>query len=200
MVVNYIWNIELSETLYPILQVLEVALRNGTHAAASTAYGTEFWFDQPGVLLYHQAQEVADVKAKLIADHKQATAGRIVAQLMFGFWTRLLNRPYEASFWHANNLAILLAAFPSAPRRYRNRLDIWHRVNAIRDLRNRVFHYEPIWDRPTLTQEHANILQAISWISTEMRGMVGLCDRFQLVYQVGKTDVEARIKNHLGIP
>lgn len=37
---RYLWNAVLSEALYPPLQALEVALRNGIHAAATGAYGS----------------------------------------------------------------------------------------------------------------------------------------------------------------
>lgn len=199
MIVNYVWNMELSETLYPALQTLEVALRNGTHAAASIAYGTEFWFDRPHLLAAREARDIQKIRNDMPAAVPR-TAGRIIASTTFGFWTALLNRPYEAQFWHTNNLAILKTTFPNLPRTHQNRLFVSRRCNEIRRLRNRVFHHEPIWSRPALTQEHADILEAIGWVSDEMRDLVGLCDRFLSVYQHGYADIEARIKKHLKIP
>lgn len=199
MLITYLWNVELSQAFYPVLHTLEVSLRNSTHAAASTIYGTDFWFDKPGILAHREANLVTAARDELKKTGKPQNADRIVAQLMFGFWTGLLNQPYQ-KFWHTNNLAMIRATFPRAPRRYQNRLALLGRYNAIRSLRNRVFHFEAIWSHPNLADEHRNILRAIDWISAEMVAAIGLCDSFPRVFQGGRADIEARIKNHLGIP
>lgn len=43
--IAYAWNMELSQSLYPALQVLEITLRNSLHQAISTTFQTEYWFD-----------------------------------------------------------------------------------------------------------------------------------------------------------
>lgn len=43
----YCWNIQLSQSLYPALQTLEITLRNALHQAISQDCKTEYWFNEP---------------------------------------------------------------------------------------------------------------------------------------------------------
>lgn len=45
--IAYSWNIELSQALYPALQILEIALRNSLHDSITESYQTERWFELP---------------------------------------------------------------------------------------------------------------------------------------------------------
>lgn len=210
MLINYLWNLELNEALFPSLHAAEVGLRNSIHAAASAHYGTEFWFDQTDVLLGSQLKGIRAARRKLNDAHKPHTAGRIVAALTFGFWVSLFYNPYERQMlgdpanqlsWHDQNNrpALLLAAFPYLTRRFRSRGQVEDRFKQIKDLRNRAAHHEPIWARPYLKREHDLILNAIGWVSPQMRDAIALCDRFPDVHQNGRTRVEAKVKGHLGI-
>lgn len=204
MVVNYMWNIELSEALYPSLQAVEVSLRNGIHAGAMAHYDSEFWFDRHDVLLPVQRRKIQEARDELARRGKPNTSGRVIAA-MLGFWMHLFDRPYEHApsqaphrlSWHDDHLALLDAVFPNAPRRARNREAIRRRCNAIRDLRNRVFHYEAVWNRPRLAQEHAAILEFIGWISPSMRTTIELCDRFTLINEGGRRAVREKLLMHI---
>lgn len=199
MLVTYFWNLALGEALHHSVQSVEVALRNATHSAATNAFGTAYWFDQPGLLLPRERDLVAQARAELVRNGKQQNDGRIVAVLTFGFWTGLLNRPYESRLWHTNNLTILKTAFPHASRRYQNRGQMWHRFDSIRRLRNRIMHAEPIWQRPNLARDHQDILEAIGWISCALRDQLGLLDRFPDIYRDGQTEIEQAIRLRLNL-
>lgn len=197
MVATYFWNLALSEALYPTIQALEVALRNGIHSAASRLYQTPYWFDRPNVLLPRELDAITDVRAELVQLNKPQNAGRIIATLRFGFWTSLLSRPYERSLWHANNLALLRGALPHLPRRHRTRGAVWRRCDEIRRLRNRIMHTEPIWNRPGLRDEHRATLEAIGWISPTLLAIMIQMDRFPDVYQNGQTQITAIVQSRL---
>ncbi|MDQ3514980.1 MAG: hypothetical protein M3462_15220 [Chloroflexota bacterium] len=210
MLVNYLWNVELSEALYPSLHAAEVSFRSSIHAAASAHYGTEFWFDRTDVLLLGQKKSVAVARQKVITANNQPTASRIVAQLHSGFWTSLFNDPYERMmpskpidrlYWHDQNNrpALLLVAFPHLARQYRSRRKVYGYFDVLREFRNRVAHHEPIWARPYLDREHRQIHNAIGWVSPQMREAISLCDRFGDVHQNGRARIEAAIKSHLDI-
>lgn len=143
MVVNYLWNIKLSEALYPCLQTFEVALRNSIHAALTEHFQSEFWFDT-NILLDWQRETLEEAKEQLTIYKKPLEAGRLVAELNFGFWSSMFNSPYEESLWHADGAHLIDVTFPNLPRTLRTRKKISRRVERIRRLRNRVFHYEPI--------------------------------------------------------
>lgn len=201
MAVNYFWNIALSEALYPSLAALEVGLRNGIHGALSTAYGTELWYYTPNLLEPQQLREFSQARLKLYRAHGNTpTAGLIVAELNFGFWTTLLSRNYHGSLWNPNNAANLRAAFPNVPKNRFRRDNIHQRCNDLRFLRNRVMHHEPISHRHSLPQEHSNMMGAIEWVSPTLRVTVDLLDRFPDVHQNGRARIEADLRKHLGVP
>jgi len=193
MAVNYFHNIELSEALYPSLQSFEIALRNTVHSVLRSHFSTEFWFDRPTFLLSWQIRAIQDARNELTRHKKSHEAGRIVAELSFGFWHSMFNRPYEARLWHANGAALLGSAFPHLPRTLRTRQVVWDRCAQIRTLRNRVFPYEPVWGRSLLNDGHAQILDALGWMNAEMRDAISMCDRFEAVHLNGRSEIEAKI-------
>jgi len=86
---------------------------------------------------------VGRAKDTLVKQAKPLEAGRMVAELSFGFWTSLLDVRYERSnvLWPH----LLRPTFPRMRNRDRKRKTISARINSIRLLRNRVSHHEPIW-------------------------------------------------------
>ncbi|HEX3724262.1 MAG TPA: hypothetical protein VHV31_15855 [Nitrolancea sp.] len=201
--INYLWNMSLSESLYPSLHVLEISLRNAIHTAATAEFGTEYWFDTARLLRKRQPDDIVKAKLNLARNNKPQTSGRIVAELSLGFWTTLLSSTYELHFWRRNRYAILESAFPhfsSAPRALslsQRRVYIHQQYNAIRTLRNRVFHFEPIWDYPNLSEQRAKILDAIGWINPVLRDTVRRHDRFEMVLNHGRAEVEQTLDNWL---
>lgn len=199
-VVNYFWNLCLCEALYPSLNAAEISLRNSIHTALSSHYQNDYWFDDENVVESRQYQQVLKARETLRHREKEETAGRIVAELTFGFWVGLLNRPYEAKTWAPNGYDLLRKVFPHAPRRARKLKFLRDRFYEINLLRNRVFRYEPVWNRPQLDQTHSQILEAIGWISPEKKAAIALFDRFPEVHWSGRAKVEAELKKYLGLP
>lgn len=174
----------MSEALYPVLQGLEIALRNSIHAAATLHYQSERWFTMiPSVLDPREQERIRQATASLMDRGKSREPGRVVAELTFGFWTSLLDVRYEQVLWPV----LLRAAFPHMPRRIRTRHYLSGHLNAIRRLRNRVFHHEPVWYLPDLQQQHAQICEAIRWISPPYLQLTRSLDRFPDVLATGDT-------------
>jgi len=199
MAVTYLYSIVLSEALYTPLGVLEVTLRNGVHAALTASYGSPAWYDLRGVLEPNQADDVVRAKRRIAALGKPVNPGRVVADLHFGFWVSLLSSLYDARFWRPDKARLLKRAFPNIPVPLRQRTTIYARYNTLRALRNRVFHHEPIWNRPTLVQDYRTLYEAIEWISPDMAAACRLVDRFPAVLTNGRSSVEAALKQHLGL-
>ena len=198
MIVTYLWNTTLSEAVYPVLQGLEVALRNSIDAALRATYGSDEWFDVPHALELRQKKTVIDAKLALQRDKRAITPGRVIAQLNFGFWTALLSRPYHTRLWEPHGYRLLDTVFPHVPRRFRNRDEIYQRYDRIRGIRNRVFHFEPIWSRADLRHDHREMLEAIGWISPTLRDSIGLFDRFDDVHERGWAQIEAAVRRYIG--
>ena len=113
---------------------------------------------------------IANAKDTLRRAGRPLDPGRIVAELSFGFWERLLSRGpagprnYEMMLWRP----ALHRAFPNARRR---RADIHRPLPGLRDLRNRIAHHEPIFGR-NLPVDYQTILDVIGWMCADTRAWV----------------------------
>lgn len=197
MVVTYLWNAALGEAMYTSLGAVVVALRNAVHHTLSGFYGSTSWYDLPRVLEPRQHQEATSAKAQIQQHGDRVNSGRVVAELSFGFWSTLLSRRYDR-IWRTSNARLLKHAFPHVPRRLRQRVTIHDRYNEIRLLRNRVFHFEPLWNRTDLADRHREVAEAIGWISPRLHDTIALIDRFPDVLVYGRGRIEAVLIAHLG--
>jgi hypothetical protein len=205
MVVNDFFNIELSEALYPSLQAFEVALRNSVHRALSQHFATEFWFDTPGLYplppspesIPRQREPLHAARAHLAQHNKPHNADRIVVEMHLGYWNSLFNRPFAEKLWLLNHGALLTQVFPHASRSRQVPRHLEKRITRIRLLRNRVMHFEPVWTRRHLQQNHAEILETLSWISPAMHDTIAMCDRFQQVLASGRASVENKVQDEI---
>lgn len=202
---RYLWNIALCEAFYPILQILEIGLRNSIHNAASAYFGDPKWYKAAGLLAPNAENMLTEAERELEGQQKSLDPGRIIAELNFGFWTNLLNRRYEQGpnlSTEQNRLALwprlLKTAFPTAPAPIRTRHTIAQRFELIRKLRNRVFHYEPILNR-NLQNAHDGILDAMGWISPALPQMARVVDRFPMVYHRRYEKLKASL-DQMGTP
>ena len=132
----YILNSEISKSLYIPLQNLEVALRNSIHTALSTHFKTEKWYEIDGFLEQKELYKINEAKNKLSKSRDKITPYKIISELSFGFWTMLFGRNYEQKIWNK----LIKQIFPHIPKHMRNRKDIAAQINAVRYLRNKVFH------------------------------------------------------------
>jgi hypothetical protein len=71
------------------------------------------------------------------------------------------------------------------PRHIRIRKNLSKRLNRVRTLRNRIFHHEPIWHWRDLHNQHADILETITWVNPAMTVFAEQFDRFDEIYKNG---------------
>lgn len=219
----YLWNTALGQSLYPTIQTLEISVRNGLHAAISSAYGTDSWFDDPRgpALQPWQRDLVNKAKRELIKrDHRRLgtpppplpNPGRIIAELNFGFWVGFFNDDYDPSRHPLWRGALLLNTFPQLPpdepfgkrnrQVYRNRRALSVRLNRILRLRNRISHHEPIWywkapPVSNLGEQHVEVLEILSWIDPVLRGTATLIDDFPTIYGNGPPPYKAKLASFI---
>jgi hypothetical protein len=197
MITNYFWDIALAEALLPVLHGVELSLRNSLHHHLSIRYDNSMWFYILGVLEPGQLGQLSGALSQLAARKTQPTDGHIVAELTFGFWVTLISDPYQRRLWQPDGYALLKDVFPQA--RNISRQNIHRRYNLIRrDIRNRVFHHEAVWDRPNLLQEYHGILDAIRWISPPLKQALSGMDRFADVY-AHRDRFQQDLRDHLGM-
>ena len=193
----YAWNVALCESLYPVLNGLEVTLRNSIHDVASTEFGDDYWFDK--LELPKSKKAVEKVRSRLANNPKDAgylSAGRLIAELNFGFWVGLLDSSNEQVLWPK----LLKPVFPFATRKQRARFRMSERLHRIRILRNRVFHHEPVWYFADLEELHYATMESIGWMNQPTRLFVETLDRFPCTYLRGpgyyELEILSVIQNH----
>lgn len=190
---RYSLNLALCESLYPILQFAEVALRNAIHTAFTTRFGTDCWYDSITGLQNWQQSKIQEAKDSLLKNSKPLTPGRMVAELNFGFWTGFFNK-YHAHTGIGHHLAGQV--FHHAPKHERNLAKLDTRWKSIRDLRNRIFHHERIIHWKDLDAQHAAILEIIGWMTPELRDLTLALDRFTFIRQQGLQPWLEKIQQH----
>lgn len=142
----YIIDTELVAALHSVVRTVEVALREAMHEALAAEYGHR-WFDTQEAYLDRRTMSmISEAKTKL---GRQPAPGKVVAQLMLGTWTSLLDRggslvqggraDYENYLWKPA-LEDVFSANGSAP----TRAEVQSLTQSINWARNRINHCEPV--------------------------------------------------------
>ena len=177
----YRWNLAVSGAFMVPLHILEITLRNGVVQGIEAIHGGAWPWTQgflltlpnPGRGAYSPRQDL------LATARRHPTAGKVVADLRFAFWERMLLKSQQRIVWDRQ----FAACFPHAPPGQgasASREHLRRDVEAIRRLRNRIAHHEPIFARD-LGRDLDTIRRAVRWRSTvaegwldKMEGVTGL--------------------------
>lgn len=180
---RYLWNIGLCEALYPLLNGLEVALRNRIHAVLTTKTGKTRWMDPKWNLLKSKdLNQVNTIINRLRREHKSQGVDRIISALTLGFWVNLFSVTYEQEFWTGHSLR---GVFQDAPKVELGCHKIRKKLYRIKYLRNRVFHHEPIFHWAGLDSTYEDIVSLNKWLNRDWASLISLHDRFRLVHRGG---------------
>ncbi|MEN9874766.1 MAG: hypothetical protein RL186_1663 [Pseudomonadota bacterium] len=162
----YLWNAAVGQSFHFPLQTVEVCLRNVIHLALSDIFGAN-WSSDPAcrvVLRKKQVRNIIKAERRHYSIHDaDASTPQIVASLSLGFWVTLLRSEYNAAIWNTQTPI----AFPhlNASETIEN---VSQTGTRIQNLRNRIFHQEPLIGL-NLFEEYAAIIQMIGWICPEMK-------------------------------
>jgi len=174
-------NIELSEAFYPILAVLEVSLRNAVNEKLIDYFNDQFWFKNN--LPVEFLPYVSEATQKITAQRKNITADKIIAELNFGFWNRLFNRHYTGLLWKPLRLI-----FKNMPKHLRQRDTIADALYRIRTLRNRIYHYEPIFGNlQDIEQQYNEMVTFLIWLDNDLPKLISDIDRFNNILKKAKS-------------
>jgi hypothetical protein len=165
--------------LYPCLQALEIGFRNSIHLAVSQVTSNPNWILRGDLLKGDPEREMhAAALEALRVRNKPHTAGYLISELKFRFWTTLCDSRYER-LWHQ---AIRLVV-PGMPNHIRTRREVSKRMNEVRRLRNAVSHHHSIWHWADLGHHHETIHEVLGWIAPEYDHFVRRNDRFPEVFK-----------------
>lgn len=112
------------------------------------------------------------------------TFENLMGELSLGFWVSLFNSVDELeTLWR--QLLKKRTTFPGMNTN-RTRSALKDALNPVLELRNRVFHHEPIWKLPQLGERHQQCVTVLGWISPAKARLIAGCDRFPQVYGPGE--------------
>ena len=166
---RYQWNASVCEGFYSPLRLLEVVLRNSFDRSLSerAGIGPNWLTTVPQWLQENGRADVGKAHDFLTQRRMAITQPRMVQEMSFGFWTSLLNSRYETLFH-----GIGAKVFPGMPKPIRTRAIASVRFEEIRTLRNRIFHFRRIWNRPNLSKDYNEILESIEWVNPDARRLL----------------------------
>ena len=171
LIQRYKTNLRISQALYPELSTLEVTLRNAIDTMLKTCI-SETWLEdeikQQCILTDHEHAKLItaynDIKKEY--DDSDFSIGKVIANLNFGFWTNMCSKWYCSNIW--NKGCCFKGVFVNYPSNVNQIGVIATKLRSIRYLRNRIFHYEPIFKQPQNTLRMYNeIMEIISYLPSD---------------------------------
>lgn len=172
LIQRYKTNLRISQALYPELSTLEVTLRNAIDTMFRSCI-SETWLEdeiqEQNILLDHEYVKLMTAynDTKQEYSNRDFTIGKVIANLNFGFWTNLCSKRYNSIIW--TKKGAFKGVFVNYPTNLKQQIhSLSLRLRAIRYLRNRIFHYEPIFKQPQNTLRMYNeIMEIISYLPSD---------------------------------
>ncbi len=174
----YSINLKVSQAIYPLLNLFEIFLRNAVNRQIADYFDDADWIvnqhngfmnnlelAKSGYFIKGCVQSAANV---ILKKSSTVTAGKIIAEQSFGFWSSLFEPHHFRLIGGAP-----LQCFVSKPANV-NRKSISLKLDAIRNFRNRIYHNEPICFNGTaidFSSTYAirqHILDMLNWIDPEL--------------------------------
>ena len=140
----YMWNAEAAGAFLLPLHLCEVAVRNAVADAIAAQYGSHWpWVTgfQNSLLSPSTGYSPRGDLAK--ARYGTTSTGKVIPEVKFVFWQRLFTSRYDNAIWNHQLMAVLPGA-NAADGVPAVRTRVFHDLDRIRLLRNRIAHHEPI--------------------------------------------------------
>ncbi len=192
-IARYIYNIELCKSLYPLINIFEVTLRNNIDLSLSIFFETSDW-NTVIPLLQSEMMMLTEAQLKIKRNGKKFSHGRLVAELTLGFWVALMGRKYNTQSFQ---FAIIKNSLHGCPKNQKSSSTIQKNLSEIRYLRNRIAHHERILHWKDLKQKHDLILNFIFWLNPDMCKIAVQKDDFDKLYSAGLSPFVSFVKNEL---
>jgi len=178
----YRYNVELAQTVFPVIGFFEVALRNAINVELTIALGNEWLKDSclpGGIFNIPNAHKTCDIISN--AYHRLLRDGlyshtKLLAEMEFGVWKYMFS-PVQ----YRQTGRILLRIFPNRPRssvqmQY-NSSYVFNELDKINTLRNRIAHHEPICFPAQgdviytdyIRNEYVKILSLLEWLGIDSK-------------------------------
>ena len=175
---RYLFNMELCKSLYAILNIFEISLRNSLDNALRTFTGKDDWYE---ILPLDSGSKnkISEAKSKIANKGKPVTHDRIISELTLGFWTSLITTKYSQAAFQS---FVIRTCFKRCPPNLRSIKNLQKIFDKMRILRNRVSHYERIIHWKDLQTQHDQLLECIYWLDTSSYELATEIDFFDYIY------------------
>lgn len=150
------------------IHLCEVAIRNAVSDALTTVYGAQWpWSNGFTQSLPNPVHSYNPSRDLLNTRHSYATTGKVIPELKFAFWEHMFTRRHDKRLWKPHLLSVL-PNLDAATAVTQHRNDIHSALGAIRVLRNRIAHHEPIFSR-SLSDDLDKMRTIVGHRSAEMQ-------------------------------
>ena len=174
---KYIYNLKVSESLYPALSLLEVTLRNKICYAIEALICKDWLINElnhQNLLLDKEYKKLVETADKIEKDGKKVTNDRLISELTFGFWIHLCTKSYKPKFWDKKGFIELVFPNYTISSNLRNISLIQKDLRDVLKLRNRISHQEIIINGNRTPEEYYKLIQTL--LHTLSSGMFALLE------------------------
>ncbi len=157
----YARNFSYSKELYVMLGGLEVVLRNEFHRQLKEYFRKDDWMSNLKLFRKNHQEQINQAIQKLSENKdRNYKLPDLISELSFGFWTHLVDAPYEQTFWTPSLRYSFQHKFGAPVRQ-----DVEKRLRSLLKLRNKIAHLEPIIRfESKLMQAYQSSYDLMSWI------------------------------------
>lgn len=174
----YVWNALVSSALFASLHICEVVVRNAISHALELKYGQNWPWDAR-----FERTLATWLKLELQRARRgvpSGSTGKVIAELKFIFWCKMFTAGQDQHIWNA----YLHSVFPFVPFPLKVasvRTQLFEDMDALRDIRNRIAHHEPIFQYP-LVKYHESIVRLIKMRCGETQQWHALWETFNAAF------------------
>ena len=182
---KYIYNLKVSESLYPALSLLEVTLRNKICYAIETLICKDWLINElnhQNLLFDKEYKKLVETADKIEKDGKKVTNDRLISELTFGFWIHLCTKSYKPKFWDKKGFIELVFPNYTVSSNLRNISLIQKDLRDVLKLRNRISHQEIIINGNRTPEEYYKLIQTLlHTLSSDMFALLEDVSRFDII-------------------
>lgn len=182
---KYIYNLKISESLYPALSLLEVTLRNKICYAIEALICKDWLINelnQQNLLFDKEYKKLIETADKIKKDGKKVTNDRLISELTFGFWIHLCTKSYKPKFWDKKGFIELVFPNYTVSSNLRNISLIQKDLRDVLKLRNRISHQEIIINGNRTPEESYKLIQTLLYtLSSGMYALLEDVSRFNAI-------------------
>lgn len=166
----YGWNARMSSALMLPAHFAEVSTRNAVADALTAVYGPRWpWSASFAGSLPNPSRGYNQRGDLAMECRRTTTEGKVIAELKFVFWQKMFTSRHDDRVWSSQIQAQLPHAAEARPDALRAR--VYADLEAIRTLRNRIAHHEPIFTRD-LSKDLTRLVNLVETRSTEVADWV----------------------------